>query len=356
MPVQIEFASGAYQAPRGLLFTDSLPVSAIHLVGVHEMEAELWVKATEWVSRSGRRRQGDGANPVLNIAHGAPPVFLQNLVLRGGVLVDTPQSTVEIAGCRFEAIQDVPALQIFNGSVAVERSSFLNCTAVTGPAISIWGGRLTVTGNQFHRNSASRNGGALHISGGFATLIECHFAENMAGDTGGAIFVAAGTVLLRDATLLLRNKAPSGRSLFVQDGKRIYQLPAPLGRWISSQGMPRETLHGEASISMDCVFALPSFSHLDPILDQLYATQCTHSAPFPAHLTDPYVCPSGFFGSNATTSAQSSPGCEGECWAGHRCPPSTAQPIGCGRGAYCPAGSGSETPCPGAHAQSHTAA
>ena len=140
----------------------------------------------------------------------------------------------------------------------------------------------------------------------------CQDNEAAAGH-GDALHVLGGHVTLRAGSLLAKSLAnASGLAIYIVSGTVEYYLPAPLGRWI-----------------------LPDSS----------ATRATLVSG--GHSEYPYACAPGLYGSDNSTSSQSSPQCSGLCPAGSYCGSATHTPQLCPPGSYCAAGSPLATPCPG---------
>ena len=145
--------------------------------------------------------------------------------------------------------------------------------------------------------------GPVGINGSRATLRGCTIEDVSAGTaltaTNGA------TVVLRDGTLLRNNT----ESLVVDESSSvIYQLPAPLGRYINAPNDDEEEL---ASTAGDF----------------------------------PFACAPGVSGASSAPSQQNGPQCSGLCPAGKMCPGATGVPEPCSAGGYCAEGSPTAVMC-----------
>ena len=198
-------------------------------------------------------------------------------------------------------------------AVEVSHTAFIgNQVYSSGGAITVEGGRLVLFDCRILENAAGVNGGAIMVNGGqleaFVTLIE----RNHAAQDGGALMVASGSVLLANETLLLSNTA-SGKpsSVFIGSGSVTYQLPAPLGRWVLTDGRGAKSALSQGATSSDF----------------------------------PYPCSPGIVGSTFDVSAQSGPQCSGLCPPGDFCPANTSQPRLCPMGHFCAEASPAASPC-----------
>ena len=130
---------------------------------------------------------------------------------------------------------------------------------------------------------------------------------------GGALRVIGGRVVLRSGTLLTRNHAFEGNSIYVDTSLVTsmsdavsYELPVPRGHYVII------TDRGAVSpLSM-------------AIIDEAY----------------PFGCAAGRVGhaDDNDRTAQSTPRCGGSCPSGHYCEVATIDPILCSNGTYCPRG------------------
>ena len=229
------------------------------------------------ISTNGTVLRASSGLPLLHMLLGAPPVLLRGLKLQGRLLIEA--GALQVDDCTLEgghAESDGGALSVTGGRVVARRSSFL-------------------------RNRADGNGGAIHVNGGITFLEGCLLEANIAGGSGGALHVGSGSIILRRGTLLRGNSASGpGSSIYVVDGNDpvVYQLPAPLGRWVDSR-------------SADAVITVGSTND-----------------------DYPSACSPGLYGDSFDH--QSSPQCRGPCTAGHVCPIATVTPRPCGAGNYCP--------------------
>ena len=283
--VNLLFEPRAYYLSSGMRFDASTRAS----------EVRLWGNASTVLRRSQTRRSlalGD-ATPLLTILPGAPPVSLRGLTVQGPFAVSGGSLTID--ECSFEGIH----------------------SSTDGGALALTGGQVTVRSTNFFGNRAVGNGGAVSVAGGEAIFDDCRMEGNSATSDGGALHVRNGTVVLRARTLITRNTATEGKSIFVVDGRVDYQLPCPLGRWISARP----------------------------------GTPSMHVASGGTELDFPYACAPGLYGSGYASEEQSGSQCSGECWVGHFCPLGTVAPRECRAGSYCPGydengrGATTELPC-----------
>ena len=198
--------------------------------------------------------------------------------------------------------------------VKVHRSVFkANRVYSSGGAITLRSGKLTLIDCQLSENVAGMDGGGIMMWGGHLEAIGTLLERNQAARYGGALMVASGSVLLANETLLFSNSAlgAAPSSVFVANGTVIYRLPAPLGRWILTDGHTTTALLPQDSTSSDF----------------------------------PYPCAPGIIGRTLDVSAQSGPQCSGLCPPGHFCPANTSQPRLCPKGHFCAEASPAASPC-----------
>ena len=283
------------------------------------------------VARRRNRRlsgQTEAASAMIFIT-GATTVHLQGLTFRGAAGVSAicaeAGAIVMIDRCKIDGTVAPTSALVVRGpdaSVHVSNSTFVNNSVVVadgergergagGALLVTDGGSVVVGGSTFEVNRALR-GGAIAVMGANSSLRldDSRLEDNHASLRGGGLHVSGGTVVLASGTLITGNFADEGGTVMhVEGGTAAYELPAPLGRWISTaSGAP---------------IALGA-----------------HEGTYP------HSCPPGIFGSSSASSAQLSPQCEGACPAGSECPGATYTPQLCPKGLFCPQGSAVGTPCP----------
>ena len=285
-PVIIHMANGTYIISILEFFVDdSMRASDIKLRGDGGAELRTSVASQRALSET---TSPTLAEALLRIDDGAPPVTLQGLSLRGQVIVSSKKG-VAFESCRFEESR-----------------------AVSGGALIVGGGTVHIESSEFVNNLAEA-GGAVLVSAGFLALHRCSLAHNAAlnASRGGALLVTGGTVIMM-GTLLIGNLAAGvDNSIVLSDpaAEILYELPAPLGRWIPSLGQPKM------------------------MLDQ------GSTGDFP------FACAPGLYGSTESLATQSMPECDGLCPPGKMCSAATSEPAICSTGGYCLEGSVSATPC-----------
>ena len=199
-------------------------------------------------------------------------------------------------------------LLIDGGDLVLEDCTVADSRAAGGGAVLLTSGAFAARNTTFSGNSAVMGGAAL-LSGGVASFEDCLLTENEASERGGAMFInGTAQVTLSDKTLLQGNTALSaasagaGGSVWLEEGSGgtlTYQLPAPLGRWVFSNGEASATVLADGG-GMSSDF------------------------PFP--------CAPGLKGLDYEQTTQGLSSCSGLCVPGHICPGATAVPIPCGPG------------------------
>ena len=266
----------------------------------------------------------EGQIVVLELTAGDHPA---SLVVDGNF--NASELRIESAGgAELRAVGDAPLLKVLPGAPPVR----LVGLTLHG-AVEVEGSELRVSNCTWRGSGASNDeGGALRVSDGSA-LVEASLIEGFRS-TGGAIAVDGGSLVLANGTLLKDNAADGSHSAVLsKPGSIHYVLAAPPGRYVSKTGVA--TCDGDAA----CPFA--PWPELLGRAVQALATGL---------LSDdfPYACAGGTFGrADAPEVEQSGPSCSGRCPAGKQCPVATVEPLPCGLGGYCAAGSSQATPCPG---------
>jgi hypothetical protein len=118
-------------------------------------------------------------------------------------------SNAHIVGCTFarNTSNDGGGLVLLGDSAVVERSVFEDGVGVfSGPAITQFASRLTVTDSTFLRNRGD-SGGAVTASGGDATFDRCWFEGNQAGSFGGAMLVRFGASVHVTSSVFVANES-----------------------------------------------------------------------------------------------------------------------------------------------------
>lgn len=114
----------------------------------------------------------------------------------------------------------------FATNLALDDVSISGCSSVTGGAIGIWGGSLTLVGSKITGNTASNNGGAIHAKylwrqpynqPAIAMKISrSTISGNRAAHGGGAIYAdSIGSLSIYDSTLSGNTTYGYGAGLFV---------------------------------------------------------------------------------------------------------------------------------------------
>ena len=311
--------------------------------------SEVWVVGDDGVVLT-----GPAGAPLIRLGPTAPPLTLQNLVIRGQLLVDGGQLTIE--NCTFHGnLADTGgALDIRAGVVRANSADFTNNTARRGGAVSVTGGDAWLNACSFTRNTAledggalvqghadtrlnvvvrncdfasnrAKRGGALLLSSEEVDFISTSFTQNAASIEGGAVLVEGGRVRFRDRSSLRANTAMLKREsvrIVTNAGRVEYHLPAPPGFWVET-GCESCTIasftRGACSLGTDCVHAITEL---------------------------PRACTPGMKGNSSETASQSSALCDGPCDEGHYCGPATVLPAKCPSGTFCPPGSSVALPCP----------
>jgi hypothetical protein len=170
---------------------------------------------------------------------------LRNLRIEGndadsgaGVFCDMT-SSVHVVGCEFSrnTANDGGGLVVLGPSAVVEQSTFADGVGVfSGPAITQFASKLTVTDTRFLRNRGD-SGGAITASGGDATFERCWFEGNEAGSFGGAMLVRFGA------------SAHVSSSVFVANGS--VGFGGALAVWASPQDIGTSSLDVEAATIVD---------------------------------------------------------------------------------------------------------
>jgi hypothetical protein len=279
--VVLHLQRGAFELDSTFTFDWRIDATEVRLVGEPG--------ATLGSAESGRRRLQASNERVIAIHVGAPLVVLQGLTFRRAPLL--------VAG----------------GELVLDSCRFEECVADSGGAIMQTGGVVSARDCTFVANSA-QDGGAVRVDGGRASFANCSFEGNSAASRGGALFLSSTAhVTLSDTTLLVGNTAPEGsETVWLDAGTLIYRLPAPLGRWIGSEGAREaQPLNQTGGLSTDY----------------------------------PRPCAPGLFGGDDQLATQAGPGCSGLCPGGNTCPGATVVPIPCASGHFCPEGSPLPSPC-----------
>ena len=223
--------------------------------------------------------------------------------------------------------------------VRIKNAVFRGWDAQRGGAIAVHEGHMIIQHGTFENNTAME-GGAIYVQGkGKLTLDNCTFRRNRATRRGGAVFVASGSLILQKGTVLEDNEAPVGSQAMVATGEVVYELPAPLGRWMPSSFYCEPQRERCAPTNTSCK------DEEQPELDQQpcnyedhpelrgrpisVLTQGVYDAPLP------YWCSAGYSGASLRTADQSGPSCAGVCPSGFYCTGRTPLPTICPAGKFC---------------------
>ena len=287
-PVSIRLAVGVHTLAEALVLDHQTAASEIWLVGSNGSAV-------------------DAAS--IKLRQGAPRLHLWGLQLTGNVEVDGGElemintSLTGPAGRDHRALSTTydgeaerPLLQMRNGNVELQ---MVTISGGLGGGIVVGDGRLTLLNCTLRGNRAVRGAG-LRVDGGQAMIAGTIFVENDAARGGGAMHVSGGVVELMERSLLVRNEAPTGKSIeLTANGSLAYTLPAPAGRWLLLGSSSCQALRSRWSSPVD---------------------------PGSVDADYPYACSAGILGGTAPEH-QAGPQCRSPCPAGFRCSTATTEPI-----------------------------
>ena len=280
VPVTIALPRGEYIMENGIAINAHMAASELWIVGESSSASMSESNGPSIIGTVIRAMPGNEDNlPLLQISAGGPFVHLVNLHIVGvarPILVSGGEVIME--NCALENSTEGFTVKVNNGSFALRDS--------------------VLRGNQAMR------GGALQVLGGSVDVRRSRLEENHASDSGGAVYLHGGTLYLAERTLLVGNRAPFGRSVYIDAGSVAYALPAPLGRWIYAPGSQRAVI-GVGAIDDDY----------------------------------PFACSPGLYGDSYDVAQQSGPSCTAACPAGYFCGGATVEPSLCMNGTYCIKGS-----------------
>ena len=233
-----------------------------------------------------------------------------------------------------------------------------------------------------HSNVATTGGGMLLF--GDAENKKVYFRNgslynNSARQSGGAVQVDDGALFLSFANFS-NNNAPVGRNVMVDGGDVGYEFPLEPGHFLPNGAtcivnrQPCDEWDDDCRSTRDECATTNGDSPTVSLADGTTATckspkvmQPCEYPTFSEYLGDaiyflnqggyedalPNVCAPGSVGS-AAFEGQRSGLCAGLCPAGMYCPMApTLEPLACPKNHFCPEGSSSPTPCPGAPPSSH---
>jgi hypothetical protein len=214
-----DFAAGIEWAQNGAaglpvsiqIGSTTLNVAPIVLSG-NTSASELWFEAgnangdvtlqlDHGVPLAGRRLQSTTTSvpALLTMLPGSPTVHMVGLRLVGPLRVHGGR--LEIHGCH-----------VVNGSFAD-----------MGSAIAVFGGELHLSASEVRHNQDG-----VAVTGGVAFISHTRITDNV----GTALRVDGGSVVLSNETTIFRN----AHAMKLLSGSVTYQLPVPLGYWVSAGG------------------------------------------------------------------------------------------------------------------------
>ena len=341
MPVTIQVPSGVSMLS-SFVFDSTITASEVRIEG-----SPGTVISRDSVGRRRRLQVSDDDPPIFVLRSSTTThVILRDLRIEGKIRVEG--GSLEVNNCTLDGLhseadaaasgQGAIGLHVSGGHVVLSQTTIVS---FEGGGIEVAGLRdaklLQIESSVIRlngRSGAARMGGISTIGGTVDvanSLIEDNGFASRDCDAGcvrgGGLRVdASGNAILRAGTLLWRNKAYEGRSIYVTRDSRepdavqgipfpvVYHLPAPPAHFVV------------------IVERLSTISQLrkGSLIDDNY----------------PFECAAGNFGRFATREVQSTPRCSGLCPAGYYCPLATVEPIECSKGTYCPEGSTAEISCP----------
>lgn len=289
-----------------------------------------------------------GDTSLLHLSEGSPPVTIVGFTIRGSIVLNSTaaKSKLDLRDCtlrpssstRRRQLSDHTAsprshsgLVVVAGRATLHRAQFHSLLASAIVVLSN-ASEVIVTSSVFAHNRAER-GPAGQITAGVLTVLESVVEDNTATSAGGAFAVSGrGTLLLADKTVLRRNKAPVGASVFRDADSLVhYGLPAPLGHWIA----------GAYTCTQDALQPC-DFDRNELVRGRVVTTL---ASKFDADV--PYACPSGTQGTGFDPSEQSNPVCSGVCPKGTAAHEGSTSCSACVKGTYAAdRGSGQCIPCP----------
>ena len=338
-PAYLHLTGATHLLESSFVLDSRILASEVRIVGLSGAVLSL-VGSTD-TPHSRALTQASGASaPLLVIDDGAPPIFVEGLILRGQLRVNA--SSLHVRDCVFDGqLPHEPAaagaaLHVSGGAVEVRGTRFTSLEATDeGGAVAIYGGSLALYDCTLLSNRA-RRGGAVYAAGGTLLLHSSVLVSNAASEDGGALAVdGTAAVLLANGTHLRGNTASATGGAFAYvSGSLNYALPAPLGTWVASGALCVRDIREECSLIRRDFPTVPD-------LTVATLTQRAHED------TDyPFACPPGVVGDSLATEAQTRPTCNRPCDAQFYCPAGTVDPHQCPAGEYCERGVSSGQACP----------
>lgn len=289
-----------------------------------------------------------GDTTLLHLGEGAPPVTMIGFAIHGSIVFNSTDvnSKLDLRDCTWRPESSIRRRQLSDhavsprsysglivvaGHVDLHRVQFRSLLASAIVVLSA-AGEVIVSSSLFALNRAER-GAAAQITAGVLTVLGSMIEDNVAASAGGAFSViSGGALLLADQTVLRRNGAPVGASVFRDaDSLAHYGLPAPLGHWVA----------GSYNCTQDALLPC-NFER-----NQLARGRIVTSLESVVGADVPYACPSGTQGSGLAPSEQSSPMCSRVCSGGTAARAGSTSCDVCSEGTYAPnCGSGECIPCP----------
>ena len=258
-------------------------------------------------------------------------------------------SSASIVGCNFTN-NPKGAVEITGGMLTITQSEFAGNGEPTaqGGAVKVSGGQLEISSSVFTSNTGNE-GGAIYASAGNVTLRSSTLTKNFARNVGGALSVAGtGDITLTDETEILTDNTVSlngtGSAAYLTTGSIQYELPAPLGRWVSAvecklYRLPCTT----AGCDPNLMPALPT----QPCQPHEYGKWLARFDAGPSNDGIPFRCAAGLLGQTMNPAEQATSSCTRACRPGYYCPAGSFEETVCRTGTYCPRASPYEMPCIG---------
>ena len=227
------------------------------------------------------------------------------------------------------------AVCVMGGDVAIENSVFERCAAdVFGGALAALSGSTRVVASYFHLNSAVVYGGAVHVGrtdnvwGGdffqgrmapYLVIDGALIENNHCQSYGGGVSVSeiATLTFMNEAYIRDNTATKGGFQVFSQSPSVAYVLPAPPAKWVSG-GFYCE-YNALLLDNQACDLSRPELVNRTIAMHPVGRQDNNY----------PYDCPPGTFGqvnNGLYDEEQSGPSCSGTCPEGRFCVASTVTP------------------------------